>query len=166
MRCYVLMGVSGCGKSSVGMALSVLCGMEFVDGDDLHPKANIAKMSRGEPLDDLDRAPWLAEVGRILARGSAPVVVGCSALKKIYRDMIRVEVPEPVRFLHLDAPRDVLAARIAQRAGHFMPTSLLDSQFAALERLDRDEWGCEIDIACPYGSVIAQSETYVRETMI
>ena len=70
MRCYVLMGVSGCGKSSVGVALSVMCGMIFIDGDDLHPQSNIEKMSRGEPLNDKDRAPWLADVGRVLAKGS------------------------------------------------------------------------------------------------
>ena len=166
MRCYVLMGVSGCGKSSVGAALSVMCGMEFIDGDDLHPVANIAKMSRGDALNDADRAPWLADVGRVLARGSKPVVIGCSALKKKYRDMIRAEVPEPVHFLHLDAPKDVLARRVAGRAGHFMPTSLLDSQFATLERLDKDEWGGEIDIAQAYPHVISQAETYVKETMI
>ena len=166
MRCYVLMGVSGCGKSSVGAMLSVTCGMEFIDGDDLHPQANIAKMSQGDPLDDDDRAPWLADVGRVLAQGSKPMVIGCSALKKKYRDMIRAEVPEPVHFLHLDAPKDVLVRRVSGRAGHFMPTSLLDSQFATLERLDDDEWGGEIDITQSYPHVIAQAETYVKETMI
>ncbi|MEX0277618.1 MAG: gluconokinase [Ruegeria sp.] len=166
MRCYVLMGVSGCGKSSVGVALSALCQMEFIDGDDLHPRVNIDKMASGQPLDDADRAPWLATVGRVMAQSSGPVVIGCSALKKKYRDWIRNEVPEPVHFLHLDAPRDVLARRVASRSGHFMPPSLLDSQFAALERLDADEWGGEIDITHSYYEVIAQSEDYVRETLI
>lgn len=166
MRCYVLMGVSGCGKSSVGVALSVMCGMKFIDGDDLHPKTNIAKMARGVALNDDDRAPWLMDVGRVLAKGSAPVVIGCSALKRTYRNMIRAEVPEPVHFLHLDAPKDVLSERVAKRGGHFMPQALLDNQFAVLERLDRDEWGDEIDIAQSYSQVIAQAETCVRETMI
>lgn len=166
MRCYVLMGVSGCGKSSVGVALAVMCGMTFVDGDDLHPQSNIEKMSRGEPLTDTDRASWLADVGRPLAKGSKPVVIGCSALKKNYRNIIRSEVPEPVHFLHLDAPQDVLARRVAGRGGHFMPTTLLDSQFATLERLENDEWGGQIDIAQAYPDVIAQAETYVKETMI
>lgn len=166
MRCYVLMGVSGCGKSSVGAALSVTCGMEFIDGDNLHSQANIAKMSRGDPLNDDDRAQWLTDVGRVLAQGSKPVVIGCSALKKKYRDMIRAEVSEPVHFLHLDASKDVLVRRVSERAGHFMPTSLLDSQFATLERLDDDEWGGEIDITQSYSHVIAQAETYVKETMI
>ncbi|WP_299369628.1 gluconokinase [uncultured Tateyamaria sp.] len=166
MRCYVLMGVSGCGKSSVGTALSAICQMDFVDGDDLHPRENIAKMTSGAPLDDNDRAPWLADVGRCLANHGGPIVIGCSALKVKYRDLIRAQVPEPVHFLHLDAPRDVLARRVALRPGHFMPTQLLDSQFDALERLQDDEWGGEIDISRPYGDVVAQSENYVRETMI
>jgi len=166
MRCYVLMGVSGCGKSSVGTALSVLCGMDFIDGDDLHPKCNIQKMASGVPLGDADRAPWLATIGRVLADAKGPIVIGCSALKKCYRDWIRQEVPEPVRFLHLDAAKPVLAARVAGRQGHFMPPALLDSQFAALERLRPGELGAEIDIAKPYEDVVAQSEGYVRETMI
>lgn len=166
MRCYVLMGVSGCGKSSVGTALSILCDMEFIDGDDLHPKRNIDKMASGQPLNDEDRAPWLGLVGRRLADTNGPVVIGCSALKKKYRDWIRREVPEPVQFLHLDAPKDVLAERVANRAGHFMPTSLLDSQFETLERLQPDEFGSEIDIARSYASVVAQSEQYVKETLV
>ena len=166
MRCYVLMGVSGCGKSSVGVALAVTCGMTFIDCDDLHPQSNIEKMSRGIPLTDADRAPWLADVGHVLAKGSKPVVIGCSALKKKYRNIIRSEVPEPVHFLHLDASQDVLARRVAGRGGHFMPKALLDSQFEALERLETDEWGGRIDIAQAYPHVIAQAETYVRETMI
>ncbi len=166
MRCYVLMGVSGCGKSSVGTALSVTCDMTFIDGDDLHPKRNIAKMARGVALSDADRAPWLARVGQTFVETPGPVVIGCSALKKTYRDQIRRAVPEPVHFLHLDAPREVMMTRVARRAGHFMPVSLLDSQYAALEPLERDEWGREIDIARPYSDVIAQSEACVRETMI
>lgn len=166
MRCYVLMGVSGCGRSSVGTALQVLCDIDFVDGDNLHTRANIDKMACGVPLDDADRAPWLADVGRRLAQHDGAIAIGCSALKKKYRDWIREHVDEPVHFLHLDAPRDVLARRVSHRPGHFMPPSLLDSQLDALERLDPDEWGGEIDIARPYADVIAQSETDVRETMI
>ena len=140
--------------------------MDFVNGDDLHPRKNIAKMTSGAPLDDNDRAPWLVDVGRCLADYDGPIVIGCSALKVKYRDLIRAQVPEPVHFLHLDAPRDVLARRVAHRPGHFMPTQLLDSQFDALERLQDDEWGGEIDISRPYREVVAQSEHYVRETMI
>lgn len=166
MRCYVLMGVSGCGKSSVGAALSASCGMTFVDGDDLHPPANIAKMSQGDALTDADRAPWLADVGRALAEGTGPVVIGCSALRKSYRNIIRKAVPAPVHFLHLHAPKAVLAARVTGRKGHFMPASLLDSQYETLEPLNPDEQGNEIDIALPFPEVIAKAEAYVKETLI
>ncbi|WP_394689354.1 gluconokinase [Hoeflea sp.] len=162
---FVLMGVSGCGKSSVGLELARVCGIEFIDGDDLHPRANIEKMARGEPLDDADRAPWLADVGQALARSTSSTAIGCSALKKTYRDLIRAQVTGPLHFLHLHAAREVLEARVAVREGHFMPPSLLDSQFAALEQLDRDELGREIDISRPLNDVVAQAEAYVREMM-
>lgn len=165
MQRFVLMGVSGCGKSSVGAALAERCGMEFIDGDDLHPKSNIRKMASGQPLDDADRAPWLARVGQALAGARAPAVIGCSALKRMYRDWIRQELSEPVGFLHLDAPKHVLAERVANRDGHFMPPALLDSQFAALERLGPDESGVQIDIAQSFEGVVAQSERYVRESL-
>lgn len=137
--------------------------MDFIDGDDLHPQANIAKMVRGEPLNDADRAPWLADVGQALARSKSPTIIGCSALKRAYRDIIREQVPEPVHFMHLHATRDVLEARVAARVGHFMPSSLLDSQFATLERLGLDELGREIDITRPLDEVIAQAKAYVKE---
>ena len=166
MRCYILMGVSGCGKSSVGRALSILCNMTFVDGDDLHPAANIDKMARGHPLTDEDRTPWLEIVGDTLARTAGPVVIGCSALKRRYRDIIRNRVPEPVRFVHLDAAERVLASRMNSRSGHFMPPALLRSQFEALEGLAAGELGARINIAQPFMGVIGQTESYVKETMI
>ena len=165
MRCYVLMGVSGCGKSSVGEALVKRVGIAFIDGDALHPQTNIDKMASGQPLDDQDRAPWLAEVGRALALAEGPVVVGCSALKRKYRDWIRSVAKEDVGFLHLAAPKEVLAKRVSKREGHFMPPALLDSQFAALEPLQASEMGTEIDIAQPLEHVVAETELYVRETM-
>lgn len=166
MRYYVLMGVSGCGKSSIGRALSILCNMTFIDGDDLHPNTNIEKMARGEPLTDDDRAPWLEIVGDTLAQTTGPVVVGCSALKRRYRDIIRNRVPEAVRFVHLDAAERVLASRVNARAGHFMPPALLQSQFEALEGLAAGELGARINIAQPFFGVIGQTEQYVRETLI
>ncbi len=166
MRCYVLMGVSGCGKSSIGRALSITCDMTFVDGDDLHPQANIDKMASGQALDDADRAPWLEQVGDVLAQTPGPVVVGCSALKRSYRDIIRASVAEPVRFLHLDAAERVMLARVSARAGHFMPPSLLQSQFDALEGLAAGELGTRISIARPFPAVVGQSESYIRETLI
>lgn len=165
MACYVLMGVSGCGKSSVGAELSKRCGVQSIDGDDLHPPSNIEKMSSGLPLNDADRGPWLVMVGQALAHASGPIVIGCSALRKKYRDTIRAQLSDPVHFLHLSATQEVLATRVAGRAGHFMPKTLLDSQFAALEPLQPDELGCEIDIARPISEVFSETERYVLRTM-
>lgn len=160
------MGVSGCGKSSVGTAVAALCGATFVDGDALHPAENIQKMKQGIALDDCDRLQWLILVGQRLAQHDGPIIIACSALKKIYREWIRNEVAEPVHFLHLEAAPNILKQRVSQRQNHFMPVSLLDSQFEALEPLGSDEWGDEINIARPYAEVVAQSEAYLRETMI
>ena len=165
MRCYVLMGVSGCGKSSVGLALAEQCAMTFIDGDDLHPKSNIAKMSSGTPLTDEDRRPWLQAVGEALKSAPGPVVIGCSALKKRYREIIRDYTAEPVYFLHLHATVDVLQSRVNERADHFMPASLLQSQFDALEHLSDDEAGARIDIAQPLADVISQTKNHVQETL-
>ena len=128
----VLMGVSGCGKSSVGEALSGLLGMPYVDGDGLHPSQNVAKMAAGVPLEDEDRWPWLDLVAGVL-RDQAPGIVGCSALKRRYRDRIRAGAGGGVVFAHLSGSRDLIWSRMAARQGHYMPVSLLDSQFAALE---------------------------------
>jgi gluconokinase len=128
----VIMGVSGCGKSSVGEALAARLGIPYRDGDDLHPPANVAKMSAGIPLTDEDRWPWLDRVAEVLA-SDAPVIIGCSALRRAYRDRIRAGAGGPVQFVHLVGSRDLIAARMARRQGHYMPLTLLDSQFAALE---------------------------------
>jgi gluconokinase len=133
---YVVMGVSGCGKSSIGVAFAAAIGARFVDGDELHPKANIAKMSRGEPLSDADRAPWLDRFGRALGPDT---VIACSALKRGYRDQIRQAAAAPVVFLFLQGDRNLLAERMNSRPGHFMPPSLLDSQLATLEPPTADE---------------------------
>lgn len=132
----VVMGVSGCGKSSVGEALSARLGVPYRDGDDLHPPANVDKMRAGMPLTDEDRWPWLDRVAEVL-RTEAPVIVGCSALKRRYRDRIRQA--GAVTFVFLDGSRDLISARMAKRKGHYMPLSLLDSQFAALEPPGPDE---------------------------
>jgi gluconokinase len=129
----VVMGVSGAGKTTVGEALARALGWPFVEADELHPAANVDKMRRGEPLDDADRAPWLAAVAARM-RALDDGVVACSALRERYRAALRVR-PD-VRFAFLDVPRDVLAERLAQRRGHFMPPSLLPSQLATLERPD------------------------------
>lgn len=128
----VVMGVSGCGKTTVGIALAERLGARFVEGDRLHPQANVAKMQAGIPLDDTDRWPWLDAVAAVLAK-SGPIVASCSALKFSYRDRLRARSGVPLHFLHLMGDRAALARRMVYRPGHYMPVSLLDSQLAALE---------------------------------
>lgn len=151
MTRIVLMGVAGCGKSSVGAAVSALTGLSYVDGDDLHPAANVAKMAAGQPLTDEDRWPWLDACAATLATGN--IILGCSALKRAYRDRLRGA--GGVRFVHLSGPRDLIAARMAQRSGHYMPLSLLDSQFAALEPPASDEDALTICIDQPTAAIAA-----------
>lgn len=136
----VIMGVAGSGKTTVGEGLAARLGWPFRDADEFHPPANVAKMSAGIPLVDEDRWPWLDAIGAALraARGSG-IVVTCSALKRIYRDRIRAAAGRKVTFVLLDGPKALLAERIGNRRGHFMPPSLLDSQLATLERPTPDE---------------------------
>lgn len=131
----IVMGVSGCGKSTVGPLLAARLGWTFEDGDAFHPAANVAKMSAGTPLTDEDRWPWLAAIAARIAQARASgagVVIGCSALKRAYRDALR-DGHGDVRFVHLAGTRELIGARQAARQGHFMPASLLESQFATLE---------------------------------
>ncbi|WP_300037572.1 gluconokinase [uncultured Roseobacter sp.] len=155
MRHYVVMGVSGCGKTSVGMGFAEAIGAFFVDGDDLHPPENVAKMARGEPLRDEDRAPWLKAVAARMQEGPNTVVIGCSALKRSYRDIIRNGAGGDVVFLHLEGSRDLIASRMSAREGHFMPLSLLDSQFATLEPPQADEQALTVDIDQSEAEIIA-----------
>lgn len=150
----VVMGVSGSGKSTVGAALAQRLRVPFEDADDLHPRANIAKMAAGQPLDDADRHPWLEVIGEWLAvhgegggdgRGGAGGVMSCSALKRSYRDQLRAHAAGVV-FVHLAGSHEVIAERQASRPGHFMPASLLASQFATLEPLQPDEPGVVVDV--------------------
>jgi len=132
----VVMGVAGCGKTSVAKALAERIGGHYIEGDEFHPAANVDKMSRGVALTDADRAGWLdslaTELLRVAALGARPVLA-CSALKRRYRERLRTAVPS-LGFVFLDIPRQQALARIASRAGHFMPTSLVNSQFADLEQ--------------------------------
>jgi gluconokinase len=139
------MGVSGSGKSTVGAALAGRLRVPFEDADDLHPPENVAKMTRGEPLDDHDRWPWLERIGEWLVEHADGGVIACSALKRKYRDQLRHHAPG-TEFLHLHGSREVIARRQASRPGHFMPGSLLDSQFAILEPLAPDERGLAVDV--------------------
>ena len=144
------MGVAGSGKSTVGRALAAMVGTSYIEGDDLHPAANIEKMSAGIPLEDDDRWPWLEEVGRILAacEGRHGAVATCSALKRSYRDVLRYTVGPGLRFVHLTGTRELLAERMGARKGHFMPLSMLDDQIATLDPPARED-ARDFDIAAP-----------------
>jgi carbohydrate kinase (thermoresistant glucokinase family) len=155
----VVMGVSGCGKSTVGQLLAEEFGARFIDGDDLHPAANKAKMAAGTPLNDDDRWPWLALVGETLAEGDT--VVACSALKRVYRERILAAAPN-TKFVHLAGSREVLEQRLGARSGHFMPASLLDSQLATLEALATDEPGVVVDIDQPVAAIVAEAAAWLR----
>jgi len=135
----VVMGVAGSGKTAVGEPLAARLGLPFRDADTFHPAANVAKMSAGIPLTDADRWPWLDAIGAALRDAPQGIVVTCSALKRAYRDRIRAAAGRPVRFVFLDPGRATIESRLASREGHFFPPSLLDSQFATLERPGADE---------------------------
>jgi gluconokinase len=146
LRLFIVMGVAGCGKSSIGEALAHATRENFMDGDHFHPKANIDKMSSGKPLSDDDRWPWLQIVAKEMAAREGIVFAGCSALKKTYRETLTETAREPVGFIFLDGSRELIGSRMAAREGHFMPTKLLDSQFATLERPDDSELVVRVDI--------------------
>ena len=166
-RPIVVMGVSGSGKSTVGAALAQRLRIPFADADDFHPAANVAKMTSGQALNDDDRYPWLEAIGEWLAqhRGDGGVM-SCSALKRKYRDQIRRHCPE-VEFLHLSGSQEVIGKRQASRPGHFMPASLLTSQFDTLEPLEPDERGIIVDVDQNIDSIVdnyvARSATRTTE---
>lgn len=148
---YIVMGVSGAGKSVIGGAFAHALGVEFVEGDEYHPAENVARMAAGIPLSDDDRLPWLrslAERIRAAKHADTGLVVACSALKRSYRDILRDESGAPeLQFIFLRGSRALIAERLPGRQGHFMPPQLLDSQFAALEEPSPDEhaWVCDIN---------------------
>ena len=162
----VTMGVTATGKSTVAERLAKQLDLVFVEGDDLHPPANIEKMSAGVPLDDDDRRPWLQALADLLAeqhRAGTSAVVTCSALKRSYRDILRSGLPDSdIFFLHLHADYEVLLQRMGERTRHFMPSSLLQSQLDTLEPLGDDERGVLIDVADPPDTVVAKSVKAVR----
>ncbi|MBD0419633.1 gluconokinase [Streptomyces sp. TRM S81-3] len=143
----VVMGVAGTGKTTIGPLLAARLGVPYAEGDDFHPPANIAKMTAGTPLTDEDRWPWLDAIGG-WAHGRAGLggVVSSSALKRSYRDRLRAAAPGVV-FVHLTGSRELIEDRMSHRQGHFMPTALLDSQFATLQPLEPDEAGVAVDVA-------------------
>jgi gluconokinase len=149
----VVMGVSGSGKSTVGAALAERLGVPFADADASHPEANIAKMAAGKPLTDEDRYPWLEAVGEWLAHHGDGGVMSCSALKRKYRDQLRTHCPK-VEFLHLTGAPELISLRQAGRRGHFMPRSLLKSQFDSLEPLGPEEDGIAIDVGQAVDAIV------------
>jgi gluconokinase len=159
----VVMGVSATGKTTVGEKLAAELDCEFIEGDELHPRRNIEKMEQGLPLDDEDRWPWLQAIAELVAvkdlEGTSTVVT-CSALKRSYRAVLRDAAP--TFFVHLYAPFDVLEGRMQLRTKHFMPTSLLRSQFDTLEELGDDESGAVVDVTPPVDEVVEEAVNAVR----
>lgn len=149
----VVLGPSGNGKSTLGTALAGVLAVPFEDADDLHPTANVAKMTAGIPLTDQDRGPWLATVHEHLADNAGTgLVMACSALARRYRDTLAEGLPQ-LRFVLPDVPKEVLVERVGRRQGHFMPATLVDSQLAALEPLGPDENGLTVDGVRPVGEL-------------
>ncbi len=146
--CWVIMGVSGCGKSTAGRQLAQTLNLEFIEGDDAHSEANVAKMAAGQPLNDADRQDWLmslaASIGAAREQGRG-LVLSCSALKRRYRDILCSGNPDIV-FVHLHGEKNLIARRLKARSNHFMPAALLDSQFTDLETLQADERGITLSV--------------------
>ena len=162
----VIMGVSGCGKSSVGQAIADQTGWTFIEGDDLHPAANRAKMASSTPLDDTDRWPWLdiiADAARTVEAKGGSAIVACSALKRIYRERL-AQAGESVKFIHLDGDRTTILERMQARADHFMPPALLDSQLATLEPPGDDEPAVRIEITLPVDEIAQQAMRMLATT--
>ncbi|GGS33010.1 gluconokinase [Actinokineospora fastidiosa] len=157
----VVMGVSGSGKTTVGMALAEKLAVPYAEADEFHPRSNIDKMTSGVPLTDADRKPWLRAIAVWIGEhAESGGVVTCSALKRSYRDLLRSG--GPAWFLHLHGSREVIAGRMSGRSGHFMPPSLLDSQFADLQPLSPDEAGFTADVTEPVDRIVAEAADLLR----
>lgn len=156
------MGVSGCGKSTIGALLGQEFDIPYMDGDLLHPQANIDKMAAGIPLNDDDRWPWLTDVALWLKSHEQGSIIGCSALKRAYRDVIRNEAPDAL-FAHLHGEEDLLHARMRSRPGHFMPPDLLKSQLDTLEPLGPDEAGRVFDIEKSERELVDEIAAWIAE---
>ncbi|MBT2415589.1 gluconokinase [Streptomyces sp. ISL-12] len=158
----VVMGVAGTGKTTIGPLLAARLGVPYAEGDDFHPPANIAKMTAGTPLDDDDRWPWLDAIGAWAhERAGFGGAVSCSALKRSYRDRLRAAAPGLV-FVHLTGSRELIEDRMSHREGHFMPTALLDSQFATLQPLQPDEAGVAVDVSGSPEEIAERAVTALR----
>ena len=163
-RHVVVMGVSGCGKTTVAHGISRGTGMVLAEADDFHSAANIAKMRDGRPLDDADRWPWLEALSQWMRReaaAGASTVIACSALRRPYRDVLRSGM-DTVDFIHLTGPADAIRTRMAAREGHFMPSALLASQLATLEPLEPDESGVVLDLRKTAEELVAEALTWLE----
>lgn len=161
MRCLIITGVTGCGKSSLGMALAGHLGGAFFEGEDLHPPLSLEKLSAGVPLTNEDRRPWLMLVADQLRTTEGLVVSACPVLTRWGRDLIRERLGEPLCFLSLEAPAEVLAKRLADRAGPTGVTPNFQMQLDVLEPLESDEPGATIDIDRPLDAVVADVMTRI-----
>ncbi|QLF69434.1 gluconokinase [Peteryoungia desertarenae] len=159
-KAIIVMGVSGCGKSSVGEALASALSLPFIEGDILHPAANVDKMAKGIPLTDDDRWPWLSLIGEKMAEAlqqGEGIVVSCSALKAIYRDHLRTATGNHLTFVYLHGSKALLSQRMGARTGHFMPPTLLDSQLATLEIPTGEPGVVTVSIDQPVESIVAEA---------
>jgi gluconokinase len=162
----IVMGVSGSGKTTVAQGIADAMGWQFAEGDDFHPRANVAKMASGTPLTDEDRWPWLRAIRAWIdeqAAAGRSAVVTCSALKRSYREVLG-EAQPGVRFCELDAPSGLISDRLSQRKGHYMPPSLLPSQLATLEPLEPDEPGVRVSVADTPEEIVVSALAQLRLT--
>jgi len=160
----VVMGASGSGKSTLGQRLAAVHGIRFIEGDDFHSSASIAKMASGTPLVDVDRWPWLDRIGAALgesARRQGMAVASCSALKRSYRDRLRAAADISLAFVCLEGTKERLLARLQSRPGHYMPVTLLESQIAILEPPNEDERALILDIGQPVTDLLAAVEQWL-----
>jgi len=163
----IVMGVAGSGKSTIGKALATMLNAPFLEGDQFHSAANIAKMGAGIALDDADRWPWLDRLGAALgeaARQHKAAVAGCSALKRSYRQCLIDAAHVPIRFVFLDGSAETIATRMRARQGHYMPVSLLESQLATLERPAADEDALALPIDAAPEALVAEALAWLRRT--
>jgi gluconokinase len=151
----VVMGVTGSGKTTVGLVLAHQLGVPFADADDFHAPEMVAKMAAGHPLTDADRAPWLSRLADWLGGEADGCVLACSALKRRYRDVLRSHSPR-LCFLHLSGDPSVVTERVGRRRDHYMPASLVGSQYTALEPLQPDEYGVAIDFTLRPEQIVEQ----------
>ncbi|SFP04306.1 gluconate kinase, SKI family [Cohaesibacter marisflavi] len=160
----IVMGVCGCGKSSVGEALAEKHGLPFLDADDYHPKANVDKMSKSVALQDEDRWPWFEILSKAINEKSTDTgssVCGCSALKRSYRRYLSEHIDRPVLYVHLHGSKELLFERLSARKDHYMPPSLLESQLAILEQPQSDENAIVVSIDQSIANIVSQIETYL-----